>query len=193
MSYILDALNKSERERTVKKTPGLDSLSEKGDAGPSATKNLLIILAVLVTLNSAGIYWFFGRDIQKDQQVTEALPEATPVITTMNSPDTTELLEVAKPVDSVETSPVSRTDPEVDTLPSNNEVLPDNPPDLTITTHIFASDAEFRLVNINGIDRREGDLIGPAHRLVEITERGVMLEYQGERYNLNIIDDWQTP
>ncbi|MBT4160804.1 MAG: GspB domain-containing protein [Gammaproteobacteria bacterium] len=158
MSYILDALNKSEKERTRKRTPGLSSL-EEGETPAIGIRGFLAILLVVVILNSAGIYYYFGGK----EGIIEVPATATepPVV-----------IEPQKePADIIE--------PEKE------------PPGIVITTHIYAVENELRMVKINGISRKEGDIIGDNHRLLAITERGLILEYAGETYTLNVVDDWQ--
>ena len=47
------------------------------------------------------------------------------------------------------------------------------------------------MVKINGVDRHEGDYLDSNHQLVKITELGIILEYYGRRYNMNIVEEWQ--
>ena len=148
MSYILDALNKSEKERTRRKTPGLSSLQESESPSIGA-RGFFAILLVVVALNSVVIYFYFG--------------------------DKTEVVE----------PPASVTEQTVLAEP------PGEPPDIEITAHIYAPDSELRMVKIDGVSRKEGDTIGDNHRLLEITERGLVLEYAGKPYTLNVIDEWQ--
>ena len=141
---------------------------------------------LLASINGVLIYYFFGPSTER------GTPSETLAIE-QNEPAS------AAPVTRIKTeSPVIAADslPAVtapDAVPAEPVTLPDEPPGIVITTHIFASDADLRLVNINGIDRREGATLGPAHRLVASTETGVTLEYRGERYELNIVADWQSP
>ena len=65
-------------------------------------------------------------------------------------------------------------------------------PEIQITTHIFASDTDLRMVNINGVSRREGDLVTNSLLLVEITEDGVVMNFEGYAYAMNILEGWQN-
>ena len=65
-------------------------------------------------------------------------------------------------------------------------------PEIEITTHIFASDSDLRMVNINGVSRKEGDLVTNSLLLVEITEDGVVMNFEGYAYAMNILEDWQN-
>ena len=65
-------------------------------------------------------------------------------------------------------------------------------PDIQITAHIFASDTALRMVNINGVSTREGDFISNDLMLVEITESGVVMDFEGHAYVMNILENWQN-
>ena len=186
MSYILDALNKSERDRTRKKTPGLNALNDEPRSTGMKASHLLLALVLLASINGVLIYYFFGPSIERGtQSETLAIEQNEPA-----SPAPVTHIKTESPVKAADSLPAATAPGAV---PAEEATLPDEPPGIVITTHIFASDADLRLVNINGIDRREGATLGPAHRLVAITETGVTLEYRGERYELNIVADWQSP
>lgn len=188
MSYILDALNKSEQQRSRKKTPGLASLQEDGASEAKGGFGFLIALLALAAVSAAGFYYF-----RADSRPSEPLSSQAENFVVADEPETTAQAEnIVSPIQSQRPRPFTVPKP---SAPSQTDMSeqPSAPPALNITTHIYASDADLRLVNINGIERREGDIIGPSHRLIEITELGVRLEYRGDRYNLNIVDEWQTP
>jgi hypothetical protein len=48
------------------------------------------------------------------------------------------------------------------------------------------------MVNINGVSRREGDLVTDLLLLVEITEVGVVLNYEDYSFLVDILEDWQN-
>lgn len=166
MSYILDALNKSEKERTRKKTPGLGSLNDTDPPSPSNAKNFLLALIILAFVNAAGVYYFFNSNPENQRQR-----------------DLTNGNEI--PDDALEVNSVATKRPV--------EQRPTSPPVLEVTAHIYATAPDLRMVKIDGIARHEGATIGQAHRLVEITEGGLVLEYLGKRYELNIVEAWQAP
>lgn len=59
MSYILDALNKSEKERAKKRTPNINSLQDNGGAPPTRTRSWLLGLGFLALVNSVLVYFYF--------------------------------------------------------------------------------------------------------------------------------------
>lgn len=58
MSYILDALNKSEQERQSRTTPDLSSVHRRPPAKPSSSRWLLT-LVVLTVVNTMGLWLFW--------------------------------------------------------------------------------------------------------------------------------------
>jgi hypothetical protein len=186
MSYILDALNKSEQERERKQTPGLKSL--QGESHPSRfqLRHFLYLLALLVAFNSIGVFIYFGNDFQPE---TDTAPQdKTPSADTVVTPAISSSSISAQPAGFP--APIATGN----TIAVND--LPDQLirrlPEIQITAHIYASDPDLRMVNINGVSRSEGDLVSDSLQLVEITEVGVVMNFEGHAYVMNIVEDWQN-
>ena len=60
------------------------------------------------------------------------------------------------------------------------------------STHVFADDPQLRAVTLDGRRLTEGELIGPGMRLLEITESGVVLDFNGERIEFDVLQDWRS-
>ena len=186
MSYILDALNKSEQERERKQTPGLKSL--QGEPPPSRfqLRHFLYLLALLVAFNSIGVFIYFGNDSQPEIGTTaqNKSPSAATVATPVTPSNSNAAKPARFPVPVATGNTVARND------------LPDHVirrlPEIQITAHIYASDPDLRMVNINGVSRSEGDLLSDSLQLVEITEVGVVMNFEGYAYVMNIVEDWQN-
>jgi|AP95_1055475.scaffolds.fasta_scaffold01229_7 hypothetical protein len=177
MSYILDALNKSERERSRKLAPGISVL--QGDDHPIryGIKHFLAALVLLAFINSAGVYFYFG-----DRGSTSPSPEA--IVDRTPTPATTNLSEIpSQPSFPVHADPV-----DINALPSS---VRNRLPELEVTAHIYSSEAVYRMVKINGVARHEGEQLNATHRLLEITESGLILKFESYVYILDIIEDWQ--
>ena len=63
-------------------------------------------------------------------------------------------------------------------------------PDMSFSSHIYASDATLRMVNINNREFYEGDTIAPGISLNAITEDGVVLTYKQHTFTLPVVRDW---
>ena len=63
-------------------------------------------------------------------------------------------------------------------------------PDLKFSSHLYADDSSFRMVNINGNMFHEGDIIAEGIQLERISEEGVVLNYLHYTFELSVIRDW---
>tara|TARA_B110000116_G_scaffold121738_1_gene105561 strand:+ start:342 stop:923 length:582 start_codon:yes stop_codon:yes gene_type:complete len=191
MSYILDALNKSEQERERKQTPGLKSL--RGEPSPNRfqLRHFLYLLALLAIFNSIGVFIYFGNNSQQETRIAPQAknPSADSLVpanaATVDGPMTSSSLTAAQPAEF----PASGKTVDINDLP--DQVIR-RLPEIEITTHIFASDSDLRMVNINGVSRKEGDLVTNSLLLLEITEDGVVMNFEGYAYAMNILEDWQN-
>ncbi|MBT5726160.1 MAG: general secretion pathway protein GspB [Gammaproteobacteria bacterium] len=194
MSYILDALNKSEQERERKQTPGLKSL--RGEPSPNRfqLRHFLYLLALLAIFNSIGVFIYFGNNSEPDSDIaTQAKTPSADLLVpanaaTVDTPMASSNLTAAKPA-GFPAPPAAGKTVDINDLPS--QVIR-RLPEIQITTHIFASDSDLRMVNINGVSRKEGDLVTNSLQLVEITEEGVVMNFEGYAYAMNILEDWQN-
>ncbi len=62
--------------------------------------------------------------------------------------------------------------------------------ELTFSTHVYASETSLRAVTIDGRRLSEGDRIDEELILRTITENGVVIEANGERYTVAVLNDW---
>jgi len=197
MSYILDALDKSDQERRSKKTPDLNSIHRQPPTKRNSNR-WPMILAVLVAINSAG-FWYWSTS----QTQTNTAPRETP--TSFIQPN----IEVQHPpaATALPTHAATRYPSEREQETSSNVVpitrnlepvqlsmLPMNVqaqiPNLKFSSHLFSEDASFRMVNINGKMIREGENVTDEIRLVEITEEGVVLNYLHHTFEVSVLADW---
>ncbi|MEP5175689.1 general secretion pathway protein GspB, partial [Marinobacter alexandrii] len=65
-------------------------------------------------------------------------------------------------------------------------------PDLTFNSHIYASDPFASRVMINSNYLRRGDSFSGL-RVESITQDGVVLSKQGQRFRVGIVRDWVSP
>jgi general secretion pathway protein B len=216
MSYILDALNKSEQERRSQDTPNLDTVHRVLHAGKTGSTPWVPILVVLVILNTLiAIYWYTSRDtrtetpIQDRDVVADRLPAnrlpADPLPTQTTTPalitsgatvepepepavSTTERPQLITPEDYF--SRESTPEPVADPPPVRFSELPlsvqQQIPEIRISSHIYGTDPAFRMANINDRIAREGDMITDSITLDEITEDGVVLKYLHYRFEMRI-------
>jgi general secretion pathway protein B len=210
MSFILDALKKSESERQRQQGPGLM------DSGVSARRRRLptwaIIICVLLGINVVILAVMLLR-----QQSPAAPPLApAPVPAKVVAPpaanpshfsplDTGPVYAPEIPVDQPESGTASpaqsasasrppRTEAVPEPSAQDDEVLPDisqvtlaggqRLPDLHLDVHVYATRAADRFVYINMRKYREGAALPEGLTVEHIRRDGVVLNYQGVRFLL---------
>lgn len=206
MSYILDALNKSEKERERKKVPGLSRIDAEAETGSLKPGHWIAIVLLILLINGGGLILLFGDQLfGSDSPAVVDRPVSTtpPAVTQPQASEPAPVATAEQSADAIEeTRPLtlnttqSTPAPQPVLLPVTElSALPGSVrgqlPALDITTHIYASDSELRMVKVNDIERREGDQLAPMTRLVEITETGVVIAFRQYQYRLNVVEDWQ--
>jgi hypothetical protein len=193
MSYILDALRKSDRERA-----GDRPLPEPAGAVPGfraappapRRRRVGLIAAGVALLAAMGSGVWIGQRAPVSALGTDPAAPGTP-----------------EGAVSTPTAPVARAEPAVQTPPATPEgqVTPAEAPGrpsgilelwqlteaeqrylqaLDVTLHVHSSDPAQRAVIINGLRAREGQELGEALRLAEIVPDGLILEFQGQMVHL---------
>lgn len=210
MSYILDALRKSEEARRRQLGPDL-SLA---DAAPAAERRgssktlTLLALALLVNGGVLGL-WLLrsgdpettpaalparpGAESSGASTIPSAPPAAAPgpaaTATLPPQPSASSITTAPGPAPAAADSesgwrrqPVQRIS---DLAPGSRSRLPD----LAISTHIYAEEPEYREVSINGRRYQEGDSVAGLP-LLEITTAGVLLGFEGQVIRLDLQEAW---
>jgi general secretion pathway protein B len=211
MSFILDALKKSESERQRQQGPGLM------DSGISARRRRLpawaIIICVLLGINVVILAVMLLR------QRTPAAPAPAPApapanVVAASTPSRTHFSPLDSgpvyapeiPVDqpepgagsTVQGAPASRGQRSESAAPDSgaqdDEILPDisqvtlaggqTLPDLHLDVHVYATRAADRFVYINMRKYREGAVLAEGLNVEHIRRDGVVLNYQGVRFLL---------
>ena len=196
MSYILDALNKSEQERRTQKTPDLSSIHRAPPARNESSKRWYIgIGLVLASINIAGLAWW---------QLTSkpVILTTIPAIQTLPSQSASAQLDgsVSKIMQSDASSNQRRNEqaPSMIITPSssnsaNSQVIPASQlpmnvqrtmPELTISSHVYSDDPSLRMININGNMMNEGEYVAEDFLLDEITEEGAIIRHQNYRFRI---------
>jgi general secretion pathway protein B len=202
MSFILDALRKSENERREQAPPALAATPQ---AVPKQKRT--IWLPILVIVLAVNVIVFGTIFLTRDEPLpataaplTAAAPEVRslrkevivaastekPAITpTAAIPVTTPV--PASPVSTPEPAPVS-SETIQERLPSLGQLTTAGLVSVTslhIDMHVYAGDAEKRFVFINMKKYREGDQLSEGPTIEEITPEGVIMVQQGNRFRLD--------
>jgi general secretion pathway protein B len=201
MSYILDALKKSEAERNRGVAPSLLAIRHVHLTSRAGMWALLVALAINACI---GGFWLFWRsDAGALETRVVAAPQSSATSATIASDQRTEVPTppavssvspsqasdvAASPILSPPTPPPAEMETAGEAMPLTSEMELAN---LTISTHVYANDRAMRAVTINGRRRVEGDTISAGVRLKEITETGVILDVNGRNVPLEVLQDWR--
>lgn len=174
MSYILDALNKSDKEQNpelppdINKYAGVDSVNR---SGLSRLVSSFLIVLVAVNLIFIAYFWQSGNtsnEAAEDELRTEAkqLQRQDRVITPLPRPN--QLVRLA-------------------TMPINvqNKVA-----QLNFSSHIYSEYSDLRAVNINGERFTEMEMVTSDLQLEQITPDGVIFGFQEQRFEVDVLNDW---
>ncbi len=197
MSFILDALRKSENERQQATIPGISNVPAvvHRTRMPRWTMGVIAGLATCLVLLS----WAWLRDVgPSDGSVTAfTAPPSTPLQpTTRSDADAIRSLarEARQPAlnatvgtpsapgqssgGSAPSTPAAAATPIVSM--ADFQASGGGLPELNLELHVFSPSPAERFVFINSTKYREGEPMREGPRLRSITEGGVILEYQGQ-------------
>jgi general secretion pathway protein B len=203
MSFILDALKKSEAERQRQNAPGIASIPEGGRQERSS--KWILIIAGLLTVNLIVISGLVMKSdsetaappVQTPNSVSVAKPppEKSPGIVNeaqRNTPPTysTEQVESVQPVASAPVElPVTAERPATmsEGLPSFDDLRVQGIlqlPDMHLDIHVYSGQPADRFVFVNMSKYKESATLAEGPVVSEIVPEGVVLEYQGKRFLL---------
>jgi len=214
MSYILDALKKSEQERKQGQVPDLNAIHMPPEPpARSLTWLYMLVIFLLVTV----LAYVLGQrnsqppvqPVQQQSQVQQPLPQPAPTqqeqlpqqIAHTMPPAATQTV-TSKPAQEpvlMQAKKISKPDP-VETeqqrlaeIPHLSELPPlvqQSIPQMTFAGHVYSTDARQRSVIINGHFMSEGDVLVQGLTLKEITSKGVIFDYNGQLFRMDILQDW---
>jgi general secretion pathway protein B len=206
MSFILDALRKSERERQSNQTPGVAQLWIQGKRGNRAFWLPLVMLLVGLNFSLLLFLWLKGDpDTAEDiaatdtstsvdtfQPVTPTQRPAIPIEPLANRRLTAEM-PADDPIPEIRGKPAAPA-PATDNYVAPRSDLPSllelslagtiNLKPLHLDIHVFSEDPAERFIFINMAKYREGARLAEGPQVDAITKEGVVLVHQGRRFIL---------
>lgn len=197
MSFILDALRKSENERQQSAVPGISDV-------PAVVPNARIpkwTVGVIATL-SAGILflgwaWWHSTDVAEVAAIRPngQLPRTRTVSPAATSGAVRNLAR--EPVADVVSRPASASpvmqpvaEPATPTMVIGPRTMMELRaagmvlPELTLELHVYSPTASERFVRINSASYREGEVLSDGPRVLTITAEGVILDYRDQSFLL---------
>lgn len=214
MSFILDALRKSEIERQRQSGPNIAEfpLAREDRRLPVA----LVVIGLLLAVNIAVVVYFMLRDTRAPAAAAASAPAATappaaPTMPAAQSPPAAQVPLEAQPVpaeedleppavyyDAPATEAPGAPDPTLLPEAGPGVAYGDAPPgdelasaaaatglpELSVDLHVFTTDPAKRAVFINGRRYTQGARIAEGPVVEEITPEGAVLSYRGRRFQL---------
>jgi len=202
MSYILDALNKSEEEKKQHRTPGLNTIHQKPTNRSQGKSLWTIVAGSVVILNLLGlIVWFvFLAEPTKTNDPEASLSPKTQTLIRETQPNNDRAFSretrPPRPEPTLTRSSPSgptreRSSAQADQLQDTlGRQIKQEISAIRFSSHIFASDANLRMVVINGQSLREGNRFGSGLLLKNITEEGVVVAYQNHEVPISVLSQW---
>ena len=191
MSYILDALKKSERERKASAPVKSNSKVDEKKESRINLKTLLIWTTIILGVNFTSAYILIGYKFSSSSNFDTA--ENDSVDPNRTSKKETEIngLITRKQAKLKEYDQNDYQEelivPSFTSLPEDmrNELLP-----FDIDSHIYADEKNLRLIKIGRVTYFEGDYIRPNLKLERITNEGVILVMSNRMFSVKVKDVW---
>jgi len=198
MSYILDALKKSDQQRNIGATPTLQFAQASLPAPKRPSLFYYGLLAVV--LLAAGVVIGLLRPWQAEQLTPEkeqiangspvTIPQQAAPASLPNSPETqgnTTQDIVAAPIQQTAAKPDGEAQQQqVMQLYELPAAIRREIPDMAVQLHAYSSKPGERLVSINSIRLREGGYLMAGLKLEQITPDGMIFSYKGYRFKRGI-------
>jgi len=217
MSYILEALRKSEAERARGEPPDLGTVHQT-PARRRRPGSALAFLAGVLLVNAALFgYWLLqptpaargvdpgaapaarprsqaepggraGTEPVRSDDVATSAPATEIPTATSAVPNASQARAEASAAAPQAAADTRGSEPvDLDALP---EALRARLPRLRISTHIYSEDPSLREVTINGRRFVPGDHVGDGLRLERITADGVVLALDGRHFRMTVLEEW---
>ncbi len=200
MSFILDALRKSENERQQSEVPGISNVPAVVHNTRIPTWAVASIAALSASILLLGWAWWHSTavgDVEvADIRSSGLQPQTQAVSHSATSGAVRNLARepiaagrpaarpaAARPV----THPVAETATMIIGPPTMMELIVTGTilPELALELHVYSPTASERFVRINSASYREGEVLTEGPRVLSITAEGVILDYRDQSFLLS--------
>lgn len=197
MSYILDALKKSDQQRQRGATPTLPTAHAPVSASRQSFSVYYGVLAGVLLCAGIAIGWLRPWQTEEPGRVAvpvamkPAIPEASPRPAPIAMPQTEQSLPAVTPAPAYPTGePARAADAGQEQRVVAQDELPaairQEIPEMKIQLHSYSSKSANSIVSINSRMMKEGESLAPGLKLEQITADGVIISYKGYRFRLGI-------
>ncbi|MCP3673098.1 MAG: general secretion pathway protein GspB [Gammaproteobacteria bacterium] len=202
MSYILEALRKSEQERNPEKVPDLETHHRHVVGQVKKSFPFWILGVVLLLINGLALFYVFNKEtipepemvVQKKVEIPTAeivQPEPEPE----PEPENVNVNVIPEPV-VVETIVASAPAPKPTLNSSSVSDISELPydlqrqiPDMDFSTHIYVRDGGSFII-INGKTLNEGMIVARGLRVIKILSDGIILEFRNRQFFMVSMTNW---
>ena len=212
MSYILDAIKKSEAERGHGSIPSLQTVHSSSLNYKTDDKQIWpYFLIGLLLLNFAALIFYFTNNSSNTVAQIEAVQTKEPTLAKPEPIQDRQVITTAviqrKPAETPKTvfmetksdpQPIATqtsivqpiADREVLAIEDLSQNIKQHIPSMNFTGHVYSSSAIQRSLIINGSFMEEGDALSNDVILTEITNKGAIFDYQGTLFEVNVLTGW---
>lgn len=195
MSYILEALKKSEQERHRGRAPDLQALHIAPVQTDRPRRWWPLALALALLFNAGLLLIWHPWDATHTEPVaapaistaapTPPKPAVAPPVLQMPSPAP---VNTTPPTTQI-SAPATPTPSKENRLLALSELPPDvrrSIPEMSFAVHLYSAKPAERMVSINGKMIKEGQEVTAGLKLEQITSDGMIFSYQGYRFKRGV-------
>ena len=189
MSYILDALNKAEKDRKQQPSTSVPPVSTQGEATPK-TRGKYGLYFITVALVLFMLWVLLNKSETPSQQTV--IPQKSQVIIPKVEARIQAQVVKPQPTQKIEKKDVFVQE-KVKTIPNImglDSALRNQLPPIVISAHVYSEEASKRMVIINNQVKHEQQYIGEQLQLTHITPQGIQLQYQSTAFMMKVKDRW---
>ena len=192
MSYILDALKKSQQERQQQQGPSIQTIHKPHvlHARPAGNPWPWIVLCVLILVLAGGGFWYLQQSAPVPA-VPLAMDKPAPANPAPVSDDAAERQAVASELMPAQPTTAAASKPPLVEFYQLPDPVKQQIPALTFSFHVYSANPERRTIIINNQRLREGAVVSEGLQLEEITGQGVILNWQNRhRFAISVVENW---
>jgi general secretion pathway protein B len=214
VSYILDALKKSERERTLVRGVGFADAARRAAQGTDWLPWLIAGIVVVTVISVATVFVMRGRLIPAESAIVPSTATSVGPVALAASPTEADesksgplvadkpastgprsaaqglaaqaLATLPPSIDATveAAAPLVRAQGETSLLSALPTKFQQSLPTMTVNIHVYSPEESQRILYINNRQYRRGDEIPGGVFVEEIVPDGVVLQFRGQRFKL---------
>lgn len=191
MSYILDALKKSDQERQENTGPTLQTIQRPSPTKSGTVRKTLLFICFFVLFSMMLIGAYFLVD---EEKIAKILQRSSPAVDAEKIVETPEKSNARAIPENIAPNPLpaKASKPAVVELWELPDSVQKNIPAMTFSFHVYSENPSRRTIIINKRRVKEGETISEGLVLEEITQQGLILDWNNatHRFTINVVENW---